>query len=82
MNDEFSQFELRITVLIIPNLVEPRIEAEQRGITALSAFKDHGGTWEYAHPVYTGFVDLEKAYEIMWEFLQEYGERGLDLGVI
>ena len=38
------------------------------------------GAWEYAHPVYMCFVDLEKAYdrvprEILWEVLREYGVR-------
>uniref|UniRef100_A0AAQ4PCE6 Reverse transcriptase domain-containing protein n=1 Tax=Gasterosteus aculeatus aculeatus TaxID=481459 RepID=A0AAQ4PCE6_GASAC len=76
-------------------IVEPRIEEEQcgfrpgRGTTdqlfTLSRIKE--GAWEYAHPVYMCFVDLEKAYdqvrrEKLWEVLREYGVRGSLLGAI
>ena len=39
------------------------------------------GDWEYAHPVYMCFVDLDKAHDrvprkILWEVLREYQVRG------
>ena len=45
------------------------------------------GAWEYVHPVYMCFVDLEKAHdwvprEILWEVLREYGVRGSPLRAI
>uniref|UniRef100_A0AAQ4S6N9 Reverse transcriptase domain-containing protein n=1 Tax=Gasterosteus aculeatus aculeatus TaxID=481459 RepID=A0AAQ4S6N9_GASAC len=76
-------------------IVEPRIEEEQCGFRPGRGTTDQlfilsriiEGAWEYAHPVYMCFVDLEKAYdrvprEILWEVLREYGVRGSLLGAI
>uniref|UniRef100_A0AAQ4R3P6 Reverse transcriptase domain-containing protein n=1 Tax=Gasterosteus aculeatus aculeatus TaxID=481459 RepID=A0AAQ4R3P6_GASAC len=76
-------------------IVKPRIEEEQCGFRPGRGTTDQlftlsriiEGAWEYAHPVYICFVDLEKAYdrvprEKLWEVLREYGVRGSLLGAI
>ena len=76
-------------------IVKPRNEEEQCGFRSGRGKTDQiftlarilEGAWEYAHPVYMCFVDLEKAYdrvpwEILWEVLREYGVRGALLGAI
>lgn len=75
--------------LVKPPIAEPQIEVEQCGFCPGHGTTDQlftlarilEGAWEYAHPVYMCFVDLEKAYdqvpqEILWEVLQEYGVWG------
>uniref|UniRef100_A0AAQ6INE0 ribonuclease H n=1 Tax=Anabas testudineus TaxID=64144 RepID=A0AAQ6INE0_ANATE len=69
-------------------LVEPRIQEEQCGFRPGRGTLDQRhtlarvleGSWEFAHPVYMCFVDLEKAFDhvprgILWEVLREYGIR-------
>uniref|UniRef100_A0A8C5CRJ5 Reverse transcriptase domain-containing protein n=1 Tax=Gadus morhua TaxID=8049 RepID=A0A8C5CRJ5_GADMO len=76
-------------------IVEPQIEEEQCGFRPGRGTTDQlftlarilEGAWEYAHPVYMCFVDLEKAYdrvprEKLWEVLREYGVRGSILRAI
>uniref|UniRef100_A0AAQ6IH68 Reverse transcriptase domain-containing protein n=1 Tax=Anabas testudineus TaxID=64144 RepID=A0AAQ6IH68_ANATE len=66
-------------------LVEPRIQEEQCGFRPGRGTLDQlhtlarvlKGSWEFAHPVYMCFVDLEKALGrvprgILWEVLREY----------
>uniref|UniRef100_A0AAQ4Q947 Reverse transcriptase domain-containing protein n=1 Tax=Gasterosteus aculeatus aculeatus TaxID=481459 RepID=A0AAQ4Q947_GASAC len=76
-------------------IVKPRIKEGQCGfhpgrgtmdqLFTLSRIMERA--WEYAHPVYMCFVDLEKAYdrvlrEKLWEVLQEYEVKGSLLGAI
>uniref|UniRef100_A0AAQ4RS36 Reverse transcriptase domain-containing protein n=1 Tax=Gasterosteus aculeatus aculeatus TaxID=481459 RepID=A0AAQ4RS36_GASAC len=76
-------------------IVEPRIEEEQCGFRPGRGTTDQlftlsriiEGAWEYAHPVYMCFVDLEKPCdrvprEKLWDVLREYGVRGSLLGAI
>uniref|UniRef100_A0A8C5A4J3 ribonuclease H n=1 Tax=Gadus morhua TaxID=8049 RepID=A0A8C5A4J3_GADMO len=76
-------------------IVEPQIEEEQCGFRPGRGTTDQlftparilEGAWEYAHPVYMCFVDLEKVYdwvprEKLWEVLREYGVRGSILRAI
>ena len=54
-------------------IVEPQIEEEQCGFHPRRGTTDQlftlarilEGVWEYAHPVYMCFVDLEKAYDLL-----------------
>ena len=59
-------------------LVEPQIEEEQCGFCPGCGIMDQlftltrilEGAWEYAHPVYMGFVNLGKAYDrVPWQIL-------------
>ena len=65
-------------------LVEPQIEEEQCGFCPGRGIMDQlftltrilEGAWEYAHPVYMSFVDLEMVYDrVPPEKLWEYGVR-------
>ncbi len=71
------------------DIVEPNIQETQCGFRAGRGTTDQIFTlqqileksWEFAKPVYTLFIDLEKAYdrvprEILWKVLKEYGIHG------
>lgn len=70
-------------------IVEPNIQETQCGFRTGRGTTDQIFTlqqileksWEFAKPVYTLFIDLEKAYdrvprEILWKVLKEYGIHG------
>jgi len=67
-------------------IVEPQIQENQCGFRAGSSTTDQifalqqiiEKSWEFAKPIYSLFVDLEKAYDrvprnILWNVLKEYG---------
>ncbi len=76
-------------------IVEPQIQEGQCGFCQGCETVDQlftlagllGGAWEFAHPVYMCFVDLEKAYDrvprgVQSGVLREYGVPGLLLRAI
>ena len=76
-------------------IVEPKIQDTQCGFRPGRGTTDQLFTlrqvfekaWEFAKPVYTAFIDLEKAYDrvprdLLWSVLKEYGISGRLLAAI